>query len=34
MSADPTETEYVERIAQRLRKDHPDPAIREPAHDL
>lgn len=24
-----TEQEYIERIALRLRKDHPDPKIRE-----
>lgn len=29
MSADPTEHDYIERISERLRKDHPDPAIRE-----
>jgi hypothetical protein len=29
MSTEPTEQDYVARITERLRKDHPDPAIRE-----
>ncbi len=29
MSAEPTEHDHIERITERLRKDHPDPAIRE-----
>ena len=28
MNSEPFEQDYVERIIERLRKDHPDPAIR------
>ena len=28
MRSEPSEQDYVERVNERLRKDHPDPAIR------
>lgn len=31
--SDPTEAEHVERITDRLRRDHPDPAMRQQLYD-
>ena len=31
--AEPTEQDHVERITERLRRDHPDPAMRAQLYD-
>lgn len=30
---EPTETDHVERITERLRRDHPDPKMRQQLYD-
>jgi hypothetical protein len=31
--AEPTEQEHIARITERLRRDHPDPKLREQLYD-
>lgn len=31
--AEPTEAEHVSRISERLRRDHPDPKMRQQLYD-
>ncbi len=31
--SEPSEAEHVERITERLRKDHPDPKMRQQLYD-